>query len=115
MGAPGHTGGGAGPPGTATQAGAPPMQQVGAGQDITTPGYSSAQQRESHRLRACLGGPPGLPQSCPQGSSLNTQPCHHHARSRVYSVAPAPRESCAPTAAKRKNLSAHRRRRRKKT
>ena len=107
---PGHTGAGAGPPGAADpRARAPLCSRWGLGKDVTTSGYSSVNSASPTDSGHTSGGPPRSTSELPAGSSLNTQPCHHHARkSCLQCRPPSPPESCAPQQqVKRKNLSAH--------
>ncbi|KAJ1067972.1 hypothetical protein K5549_021143, partial [Capra hircus] len=83
----------------------PPCSRWGLGKDITTSGYSSVSSASPTDSGHALGGPPRSTSEL----SLNTQPCHHHARkSCLQCRPPSPPESCAPQQqVKRKNLSAH--------
>nr|XP_014335431.1 PREDICTED: cyclin-F [Bos mutus] len=88
----------------------PPLcSRWGLGKDVTTSGYSSVNSASPTDSGRTSGGPPRSTSELPTGSSLNTQPCHHHARkSCLQCRPPSPPESCAPQQqVKRKNLSAH--------
>ena len=80
----------------------------GLGKDVTTSGYSSVSSASPTDSGQASGGPPQSTSELPTGSSLNTQPCHHHTRkSCLQCRPPSPPESCAPQQqVKRKNLSA---------
>nr|XP_020753137.1 cyclin-F isoform X2 [Odocoileus virginianus texanus] len=80
----------------------------GLGKDVTTSGYSSVSSASPTDSGQASGGPPQSTSELPTGSSLNTQPCHHHTRkSCLQCRPPSPPESCVPQQqVKRKNLSA---------